>query len=139
MHEYSSSKHAVNPPLVLSSKPQYSKKNSELSFNGRKNYEAKNNEDEEYYEVQYLIDEDTSSASTSMDQVSTSASTASSPASKTPRPKRKKSESEILKFLKKDAKRQKKDTGHFFKMMSAFGASQNINLPVYNSSSSESE
>lgn len=163
MHDYASSLHTINPPLLLSSVPQCSQANPKHSFTGSRESPACNNDS--FSEIEYLdeyLDQsnvsDTNNDKQSSSSIACHTITAGAQGARSEieallsssggngihstsnvtssnRRRRPNAPNELLDFLKKDAKRQKKENGYFFKMMAAFGKAQNINIPEYGQAS----
>lgn len=143
MHEFASTQHTINPPLLLSSIPNCSRSVPAHTFVGNQDSMM-----EEYLEdsaandsVESLVHSESSvhpEPSVSGTVLSPSA-TRSNIQTETPqsaRPSsRKRTSNDLVMYLKKEDKRRKKETQHFFQMMAAFGKACNVELPEYTPSS----
>lgn len=138
----------------MSSIPGQSRSEPGHSFTGSK-YGP---DDDDYTEIEFL-EEDFGEVSSSTARSSTSTQievdTTPSPRTPTPRtptprtttsrtsvPNRRRKishSSELVDFLKKDVKRQKKESKHFFALMRALGQAQNLNMPEYPPSDSSTD
>lgn len=161
MHEYASKQHIINPPKKWHNNPKYTKVVPSHSFTGTKECV------QQYDDVQFLdeyqhLNQNISEPSNCNGKTSYSGETPTKSSEKQNTSKRAKTTSNsqgfesstpstsgirrknnnsegLLKFFKKDAKRQKRENQHFFKLMAAFGRSKSVDMPEYDPVSSDSD